>query len=139
MNNDLNWNWIFKGFLSQRRNTIQIWYDAQTEDVQNDFSFLIKTLRTRSPEEWGNMKMSKILRPPFKPLTELRFETNRIPYRPVGFSGVGRQTFTILTVATKQNFDRECKRALQRLSLVQQDPGEYSNESDCLSDITRKA
>lgn len=137
MTDDFNWNWLFKGFVNQRENVIQIWYDKQIEDVQIDFSLLLQSLRTRSQEEWRDMKRAKVLKGQFKSLTELRFETNRIPFRPIGFFGVGRKTFTILTVATKHDFDKECKKALVRKSLVQQDPEVNSNESDCLCDIIR--
>ena len=120
-------------------NLVQAWYDNQPPQVQADFSFTLKTLRTRSPQEWGEMKRSRRLKGEYKTLTELKFETDRNPYRPIGFMGVGRQTFTILTVATKHDFAQECAKALKRKSLVEQNPGAYSDESDCLSDITRKA
>jgi len=139
MSIDVFWNWTFKGFLSQGGNVVQVWYERQQEEVQADFSFTLKTLRTRSPQDWGEMKKARRLKGEFKTLTELKFETNRNPYRPIGFMGVGRQTFTILAVATKHDFNRECAKALTRQSLVIQNPGANSDESDCLSDITRKA
>lgn len=139
MNSEALWNWTFKGFVSHRGNVVQIWHDTQEANVQTDFGYLLKTLRTRSPEEWHNMKMARTLHGNFRPLTELKFKTNLIPYRPIGFFGVGRQTFTILAVATKHDFDNECVKALKLKSYVLNNPGACSNESDCLSDITGKA
>lgn len=137
MTEQVIFNWTFKGFITTRGNIVQLWHDQQTEDIQIDFGFTLKTLRTRSPQEWGEMKMATKLKGKFDSLTELRFKTNRFPYRPVGFFGVGRQTFTILVIATKHDFDKECTRALNLRLLVEQNPGAYSDESDCLSEIVR--
>ena len=134
------WNWTFKGFRDRRGNRIQIWYDKQLPEVHAEFDLMLKALRNRSHIEWSTMGRSKDLRgKQNRGLIELRFEVNRVPYRPIGMFAGGQQTFTVLTVAMKFDFDAQCATARERKALVESNPGEYANESNCLFDITRKA
>ena len=133
------WNWTFKGFIDRRGDHIQIWYDKASEDVRAEFDVLLKSIRNRPNADWSDMKRSRALSGKHvRGLVELKFEVERLPYRPLGIFAEGRQTFVILTVAMKSNFDRECATAMTRKGLVEGSPGAYSYDSKCLSDITRK-
>lgn len=135
-----NWNWTFKGYVDQRADRLQVWYDAQDGNVRAEFDWLLKRLRNRSKEDWSTLGSCKKLRgSENRGLFELRFEAQRVPYRPIGMFGIGEQTFTLLTVARKHDFDTECATARTRRSLVTQSPGTYSHESPCLSDFTKPA
>ena len=139
MSNDQVWNWTFLGFVDNRGyNVAQTWYGSEQGAVQAEFDLLLRTIRQRSNVEWSQMRASTNLKGNYQGLTELKFTVNKVRYRPVGFFGPTKQTFTILTVATKQNFDAQCKIALKRKPIVISNPGDFSNECNCLSDITRK-
>src|SRR6266852_9940239 len=134
------WNWTFKGYVDSRSEWIQAWYENETAVVQAEFDWLLKRLRDRSNTDWSNLGGCKSIRGgQNQGLFELRFEAERVPYRPIGIFGVGRQTFTILTIAKKKDFKAECGTAQTRKSLVEDNPEGYSRESRCLSDFIGKA
>lgn len=138
MSDDQEWNWTFEGFADQHGNIIQTWYDGESPDVQVEFDLTLKMLRQRSNNQWSELGKSTKLKGEFREFTELKFKVNKVHYRPIGIFSHS-QTFTILAIATKHNFDAQCRKALTRKRLVENNPGAYSNESDCLSDIIRKA
>lgn len=140
MSSDGHWNWTFKGFVDEGgTNVVQAWYDGATADVRAEFDVLLLGLRHCSHNEWSQRGQSKNLQGNrFRGLTELRFTVRKVRYRPIGMFRP-LQTFCLLTVATKQDFNAQCERARKRRALVESDPGGYSYESDCLSHVTRKA
>ena len=135
----MSWSWTFRGYLRQGENIVQAWYDHQTAAVRAEFDLLMQTLRSRSQHDWADIGASKPLKGAGKGLIELRFTVEKVRYRPIGFFGVGQQVFTILTIATKHDFDQQRARAATRKPLVQANPGANSDECDCLRSITRKA
>jgi hypothetical protein len=140
MNSKDNWNWIFKGFVDTNKNDlIQDWYDKQTSAVRSEFDVLLQGMRRRSHHEWSAMGDSKDLKGKSnKGLIELRFKVERVPYRPIGIFGPERGIFTILIVAGKSDLDAKCKLAIERKTLIELNPREHTNESSCLSELTRK-
>ena len=134
------WNWTFRGYVDSRGyNVAQVWYDSELGAVRAEFDTLLNSIRQRSHIEWPRMRASTNLVGNGQGLTELKFHVNKVQYRPIGFFGPAKQTFTILIVATKPDFDAKCTVAQKRKVTVISNPGVNSNECDCLSDITREA
>lgn len=139
MSDDQNWNWIFKGFTDSNKNDlIQNWYEDQTPAVRAEFDLLIQGIRNRSHREWSAMGDATALKGENQGLLELRFKVEKVRHRPIGIFGPEKMAFTILAFALKSDFSAKCKLARNRKKLVESNPGEYTNESSCLSELTGK-
>ncbi len=131
------WEWVFLGFRDRRGEHIQKWYDDSLE-LQAEFDLVLQTLRTRAPGEWYQLgRATKLKGKSNVGLLELRFRVERVEIRPIGFFGIGQQRFTILTVATKHEIEAHIELARERKTLVENNPGNYSYESECLRIVTR--
>ena len=133
-----DWNWTFRGFVNDRgENVAQVWYDSQLGAAQSEFEILLSTIRHSPVTEWSPMGNSTYLSGEKKKLLELKFKAANERYRPIGVFGNVRQTFIILAIANKHDFNELRKKSLNRAVLVANNPGVYSNECDCLSGFTR--
>ena len=90
-----------RGLLTERGiDVIDEWYDAQPEQLQAKFDTRVRYLRQRPRSDW--------VRPYFDSLgkkcaglCEIRFEWNKVQYRPIGFAS-GEMEFTLVFVAKER-------------------------------------
>jgi hypothetical protein len=94
-------SWAFRCYLTERgTDVIDEWYSGQPEALQAKFDTRIRYLRQHPRSEW--------VRPYFDTLGkkcaglgEVRFEWNKVQYRPIGFAS-GELEFTLVFVAQER-------------------------------------
>jgi hypothetical protein len=94
-------SWRFMDYCSEAgNNLIKEWYRRQDEAVQADFDVTLNNLA--GTVDWRGLKEFKALHGKHRGLGEIRFKTNNVQYRPVGFFGPGRREFTLLVGCKKK-------------------------------------
>lgn len=116
--------WVFKSYLTESgehgRDVIDDWYNSLPIKAQVKFRIVLENLRDR-PLPWP-LVLSKPLE---QGISELRFQVNRILYRPLGFFGPDNGEFTLVMPAREQGDEFIPRNALQtaieRKNVVQND------------------
>jgi hypothetical protein len=125
-------HWRFMAYISEAgTNLILKWYESLDEDAQADFDITLNILA--GTQDWRGLKQFKILSGKYVNLGEIRFVTNKVQYRPVGYFGPNTRQFTLLIGCSKKGrvykppdaFDT----ALKRLSLFRQGRGSIHEHS----------
>jgi hypothetical protein len=88
-------HWVFLDYCSNDgRNFIQEWYGNLSTTAQADFDLVMYILR--ATKDWTKRKEYKALTEKHVGLSELRFKTNKVQYRPVGVCKVESREFVFL-------------------------------------------
>jgi hypothetical protein len=114
--------WTIRFYVSGTgRPVVQQWYDDQNDDVQAGFDTVLEYLAQRERREWVRPEFS-LLTGKYSGLGEMRFDSGKVEYRPLGCFGPARSDFTILIGTTKKgkNYDprNALDTALERKSFV---------------------
>ncbi|MBN9476156.1 MAG: hypothetical protein J0H72_19050 [Burkholderiales bacterium] len=72
-------------------------------ELQAAFDVHMEYLCARQREEWRRPKAAKLTRPNgYNDFFEIRFMSDRVQQRPIGYFGPGQNTFTVLLWATEK-------------------------------------
>lgn len=112
-------------------NLIKKWYNELNEDAQADFDATLNNLAGTAT--WRGLKEFKMLSGGHAGLGEIRFKTNNVQYRSVGFFGPGDREFTLLVGCQKKqniyNPPSALDLALKRKNLYSQARGSIHEHS----------
>lgn len=118
--------WTIRAYVTGgNRDVLKEWYEAQTPRVRAKFDTQIKFLAHSPRLDWK--------REPFAPLSnaqgmgEIRFFSDKVQHRPIGYFGPGQMEFTILFCAKEKGGKFVPKGALKtaedRMKEIKKDPG----------------
>ena len=121
--------WTFRCYcLPDGTDEIRSWYDAQGKKVQATFLSRLRMLAQLPQEEW-NTNFYKNLRGNCAGLGEIRFFSDNVQQRPLGYRS-GNNEFTILFCATEKGGKfvplSACEQAFARKSELQKKKGKTS-------------
>ena len=116
--------WTFRCYVSANgTDEIRAWYEQASKQTQARFLSRIKILAQLPLAEW-NENFYKNLRGPCNGLSEIRFKSDNVQQRPLGFHS-GDNEFTILFCATERGNKfvplSACEKALARKAEVLND------------------
>jgi hypothetical protein len=117
--------WTFFEFVSAGgRGVMTDWYNGASEEAQQDFDTLLQYLAVNRRDLWRLPEFRMLSN--YKGLFELRFKSNRVQYRPLGFFGPGQGKVTLLIAAQERggkfNPRDAPDLALKRKALVENVP-----------------
>jgi len=113
--------WSFRSFVSDRDDSeVAVWYEDRSAKVRAKFDTTLKYLRDLPI--WV-MPYSRVLTEgECNGVIEIRFQAEKVQWRPLGLQGPLRREFTILNFATERDFKlvppNSCRTANIRKDLV---------------------
>jgi hypothetical protein len=113
--------WTFKGFVDDNGlNVFDEWYKELPPAAQTKVDWLVEMFKVRKFADW-RAKYIKILE---DDIYEVRFEINRICYRPLGAFAPNQKDFTFLIGVIKKNKIPESTMdvAAKRLDIIRNNP-----------------
>lgn len=113
--------WAFRSFVTDRGDSeVSTWYEEGTPKVKAKFDTTLRYLRDRPT--WGMPYTRVLTEGDCNGIIEIRFQAEKVQWRPLGFQGPLRREFTILNFATEHDFKLDppssCKTANIRRELV---------------------
>jgi hypothetical protein len=94
--------WRFHCYVSEDgTDEIRTWYEAQSKRLQQKFLDRMLALRGLPPEEW-TLPLFRWLRGDGQGLGEIRFKSDGVQQRPLGFRGPEADLFTLLYPAREK-------------------------------------